>query len=94
MQIPKGWKKRQSTMWSVGAESIGFIKLIHRGTYVDEFHVDITKLGFKQSIWRVDTSGSITSAKRKEFKTKPAAMNYAIKIMKYVNYGQSLGVLN
>jgi len=93
MQIPTGWKERKSTTWSVGAESIGFIKLIKRGQYVDEYHVDITKLGFKQSIWKVDTSGSITSAKRKEFNTKQSAMNYAIKIMKYVNYGDSLGVL-
>jgi len=92
MQIPTGWKEREAYM--IGPESMAFIKLIKRGGYVDEYHIDVIKLGFEKPIWRVDSSGSITSAKRKEFNTKQAAMNYAIKIMKYINYGQSLGVLS
>ena len=92
MKIPTGWKKRQAYM--MGPESLAFIKIIKRGGYTDEFHVDIIFYGLRNSKWVVDQSGSITSARKKEFKTKPAAINYAIKIMKYINYGHSLGVLN
>jgi len=90
MQIPPGWKKGNIPLHY--EDSIRFTKKVKRGYYEDYFMVDIWSQLAKEE-YHVSQTGTITGAKNKSFKTKPAALNYAINIMKYINFGLAKGVL-
>jgi len=89
MTLPRGWKK---TVMPMSGDSFRYIKYITRDGYKDTFYVDIND-NYNKTKYTVSPSGVITGAQTKSFRTLQQATNYAIKIMQYINFGESKGVL-
>ena len=90
MKTPTGWKKGKIPLSRTS--DIRYTRIIKSGPYTDYFMVDIWSNMDKDEYY-VSQTGSITSAQNKTFKTKPAALKYAVKIMQYINFGITKGVL-
>ena len=89
MTLPRGWKK---TLAPMSKTEFRYTKKIKRDGYLDSFHVDVFA-NMDKTQYTVSPSGVITGAQTKRFKTNAQATNYAIKIMQYINFGESKGVL-